>query len=327
MQPVMGAPVASSLKDELIARGYAYSEWKLGGQSFREFQAANGWKWITRTSFYDYPFIPFAVRMISKDKPLSNEIAARHSVNLPESIATRDISVASEFLARHGRVVVKPADRSGGEGLTTDVTDVANLTLALERATYDDMDPLVQRQVNGDEVRFTIINGRVVSALLRQTPRLVGDGRRSINELLAAENEIRTSLVFPTLSYPQLDSELPKSLGVDGTDILADGTVLELSRSTMIRGGASFIGVLNEIHHSYITIAEDLAADLHPQLLIVDLIIQDITHPADEVNYVFLEFNTAPSTRIYSSVRGGDTPDVIRMLADLIDDYSSRMNR
>ncbi len=323
----MGAPIASSLKDELIARGYAYSEWKLGDQSFREFQATNGWKWITRTSFYDYPFIPFAVRMISKDKPLSNEIAARHSVNLPESIATRDISVANEFLARHGRVVVKPADRSGGEGLSTDITDSAGLAAALERATYDDMDPLVQRQVDGDEVRFTIIDGKVVSALLRQTPRLVGDGKRSIDELLAAENELRATLVFPTLSYPQLDRELVKSLGFDGMDILPNGKVLQLSRSTMIRGGASFIGVRNEIHPSYIAIAERLAADLHPKLLIVDLIIQGINQPADEANYVFLEFNTAPSTRIYSSVRSGDTPDVIRMLADLIDDYSSRMTR
>ena len=310
------------LQDELIQRGYLYSEMNLD-QRYKQFSTPEGKVVLTNSVSYDYPFVSQTTKRISRDKALSNQFAIREGISVPHSLQTSDLTKAEAFLEQYKKVIVKPAELGGSKGLTVDITDAVTLKKALEDATFNNETPLIQEQFIGEELRMTILNGKVYSAMLRSTPRVVGNGTSTIKQLIEDENVERLQLSFPLITYPQLDA----SMFVDGlfesTYVPEKGEIFELSRATVIKNGASLYGVLADVHPSYIAIAEQLASRLNPPMLIVDLMVKDHTIAATASNYIFLEFNTAPSLYIYSSIRSGDRPDVISKLADLVDAYAT----
>ncbi len=313
------------LRDELLSRGYTYNELTLN-RVYKQYLSPENKVIITKSDYYDYPFVSAVTKTISKDKVQSYAFAKLHGITIPSTVHTSDFEEAKQFLAVYKRVVVKPAELGGSKGLTVNITDENQLKLAITDATFKGNTPLIQKQFIGEEVRFTVIGGKVRSAILRRTPRVVGDGKKTVSELIKQENTLRESLIFPTLSYPQLSGKIIAEEYITSTKVLNENEILELSNATMIRNGASIYGILESVHPSYIEIAEGLAAHLNPPFLVIDLMIDQWNKQATADSYVFLEFNTAPALEFFTSLRGGDTPDVIKHIADLIDKYATLTN-
>jgi len=310
-----------TLKDELIQRGYTENTLVLD-RSYKQYLTKDSKVVLTKGGYYDYPFISQTAKKVSKDKNLSYDFANIQGVHIPATLQTTDIAQANEFLATYKKVVVKPAELGGGKGLTVDITDETTLKLAIEKATFGNKTPLIQEQFMGEEVRLTVVGGKVYSAILRRTPRVTGDGVSTIQQLIERENSDRLSLKFPLLTYPQLDATMMPVELFNGQAVIDNGQTIELSRATMIGRGASFYGILQQIHPSYLAIAEKLANNLNPSMLVIDLMVKNFTEPASDDNYIFLEFNTAPALQIYSSIRAGDQPDVISKLADMVEAFA-----
>ena len=309
------------LKDELIQRGYTENTLVLD-RVYKQYLTKDGKVVVTKGGYYDYPFISQTAKKVSKDKNLSYDFAKIQGIHIPATLQTLDIAQANNFLATYKKVVVKPAELGGGKGLTVDITDETTLKLAIEKATFGSQTPLIQEQFIGEEVRLTVLEGKVYSAILRRTPRVTGDGVSTIQQLIERENSERLSLSFPLLTYPQLDASMMPADLFNGQAIIEKGQTIELSRATMIGRGASFYGILQQIHPSYLAIAEKLANNLNPSMLVIDLMVKNFTEPATDDNYIFLEFNTAPALQIYSSMRAGDKPDVISKLADMVEAFA-----
>lgn len=308
------AIVHSSIRSALEARGYSYSTMRLGAYSYNVWTAPNGWTWMWH-NFRKYPFTPQTTAEISWDKKRAYDFASLHSVTIPATILTDSRDEAVTFLEKYQRVIVKPLSGSGSRGVSLDITTPESL----QQVIPENEKVLVQQQFIGEELRFTFLDGRVVSVIYRQTPRVIGDGVSSLQELIDRENNVRRTVVFPLLQYPQLDAQIINFDAFDLSSIPLQGQVIELSRSTMIKRGASFYGVTNAVHRSYIEIAEKLAKALSATYIAVDIMVKDFTIPATDDNYTFIEFNTSPSPAPYSSLRAGDTPPVLNMLADLFD--------
>lgn len=312
-----------TLKDELLKRGYVIStQTTKDGKPYREFVSPSGARMTKVGMYYMYPFTSEKAMAISKDKMQAYELAKATGIIIPAGVQTSDVAVARKFLDTYKQVIVKPHNRSGGSGLSVDITTDAQLGKAMERATYHGEAPLIQQQFIGEELRLTVINGEVYSVILRQSPRIVGDGTRTVQQLIEAENVARKDLIFPYLAYPQLTADNIDPAFLTSQTIPEKGETVELNKTTMIRNGASFYGVTNLVHPSYIEIAKRLAAKLDAGLLAVDLMVVDFRAPASDTNYIFLEFNTSPSMIVYSSLRGGDQPPVAEKVVDMIDSYS-----
>lgn len=314
-------PAYSPIKQKLLERGYVYQKIELDGEMYHQYTAPNGAKWIYSWHFRNYPFISISARKISINKRESYAFARLHGVQTPDTIQANDGEVAKAFLAKHTHVVVKPSDMGGGVGVTVDVTTPDQLSTAIKAATFNAQLPIIQKQFFGEEIRLTVLKGTVKSVILRRTPRIVGDGLSSVAELILAENKEREALHFNLLSYPLLDEKLLPADVLQDTRILEKNEVYELSKTTMIKYGASFYGIAKNVHPSYVEIAEELAQSLNPAMLVVDMMVSDFTAPARDENYTFLEFNTAPAPAIYSSLRGGDSPDIVDEIINMIDEY------
>lgn len=312
---------ATTLNAELLQRGYTYSE-SIQERRYKQYLSPNGRLLLIKDAYYNYPFISQDVYAISKDKLRSYAFAQSHGVRTPSTLQTTSIEAAKQFLARYKRIIVKPVDGFGGKGLTVDVTGDLELQRAIDAAIFGSKEPLLQEQFIGEEIRLTVLDGQVRSVILRQTPRVVGDGTKSIAELIEAENEERCNFQLPFNSYPPLSRSIVPDHFIHDDYIPKSNEIIELSRATMLRHGASFYGVTSRTHSSYIKIAEQLASRMDTAMLVVDLMVKDLTKPANDDNYIFLEFNTAPHLETYSLIRSGDQPDIIRIIADMIDAYS-----
>ena len=311
---------------ELSKRGYVNSFDYENNRLVATFTSPDGKIWKTFASRLRYPFISDEWHDFSDNKAKSYAYAEAAGVPIPFTLTINtdenlDDAKLAALVNINTPLIVKPNDSLSSKGLTLNITDAQALRAAIDNArAVNGASVLVQQQVSGDEVRFVISKGKVVAALLRQTPRVIGDGVKSIRELIAAENEVRKTLIFEYITYPLLTEAIIDASFLHSSRIPANGEIVELSKATMIKKGASVYEIFNKMHPSYIQEIQELAAKADAPFFVADFIIKDYTQPCTNDNYWFLEFNVTPSLRLCYGCRDGDMFDVLPLAADLIDE-------
>lgn len=308
----MSAPLSIEIiKNVLLERGYECDSIRLADKKGFMRVKKDGRTLLTIARGYPlYPFATSSAYLIAANKHFSYEFVRPKGVAVPHTVVIEGDgqegwTQASDLLERSGSVVVKPLDAAGSEGLTRDVTTPEALTAAVAKARRDSSAALVQRQFFGEEFRFVVVDGKVVAALMRQKPRVVGDGKATLSELIKRENDARKRITDTLVSYPQLDGLVDPAL-LESKEIVAEGETYELSKSTMIKGGASVLNFTGQVHADYVAIAERAAEDFGRGFIVVDMMIQDWQAPATNDNYVFIEFNLAPALALFYSCRDGN---------------------
>lgn len=312
------------LRAEFVKKGYRVAEEIIDGHLFVTYTNPSGATWRTSAALLKYPCIAESVREISRHKEVAYGYASGRGVQVPYTHALNGDEAISDqeaewLLVTYKKLIVKPSNASLSRGLTVNITSHEALNDAIENARKVSETILVQQQVEGEEVRFTVIDGKVTAALLRQTPRVIGDGVSTVAQLIAAENVERNALKFDYISYPQLDASIIPSAYFTSTQVLEDGEVLELNRATMVKNGCSIYDVFRDTDVSYVKTVERLVKDLDARFVVVDMFLKDFHTPQTEDNYWFIEFNTSPVLKLYYGCRDGRMFDIAPRLANSID--------
>jgi len=317
------------LKNHLAPLGYTTKLFVLDEEAFTQFTSPAGDVWMVNNDKVHYPFASVGGRLIAKSKILSNELAKQLGINLPTTyVINRDNSDLTRFkdiIAKEATVIVKPFDSTLSRGLTTDITDVQNLATAIDYALEFSNKALVQQQVYGDDIRFIVIDGKVKAVLLRQTPRVVGDGVTALSKLIEIENEERSKIELPFGQHYRTltDQYIAKDYLVSDL-VLKKDEVMELSREVLVRKGASVFNITTQIHQSYVDEIERAAAHLGRGYLAVDVFVQDYKAPNNGNNYWFLEFNSSPSLALPYCARDGNHYQVLDDLIPMLDKAIAR---
>lgn len=88
--------------------------------------------------------------------------------------------------------VVKPArGTGGGAGITAGVRTRTDFMRARLLASRFDSRLLIERQAQGPVHRLLFLDGELIDVVRHRAPRVIGDGRATIEELVAGENERR----------------------------------------------------------------------------------------------------------------------------------------
>lgn len=312
------------LVPKLEAIGYTYQGFELDGTSFSRFTHPERFPWLTRNARITYPMTHASVSYLSTNKEAAYLIAQRVGVNTPATLTATagdppPLSQITQLMQKHGSLIIKPATASLSNGLSLHLTSDEQIEAALKKAFSFSDKALIQQQVQGEEVRFVVVDGVVRAALLRQTPRLVGNGIKTVAQLLQEENHQRQAIKGSMVQYPLLETSILSNLGLSPDTPLEDKKILELSRATMIKNGASVFSILEQIHASYVQIATELAEFLGARFIVVDMMIEDYQITSSSSNYHFIEFNTAPVLKLFYSCRDGKHYDVIKDIVPLID--------
>lgn len=311
------------LEEALLRRGYEVERHHTRA-AITGLVSPHGKKWYSPSGFVVYPFISDDQRRIALHKYRTYKLASDAGYSVPFTRLVTDLDLISDdeleaMLHRYKKLIVKPEDKALSKGLTLNIQTLDELKKALKYAHEFSSSCVIQQQVYGEEIRFTILDGKVVAALLRQTARVVGDGVSTIAQLIKRENQQRESLHFTYLSYPQLNDSLVDAELLSSDRIPDISEVVELNNSTMIKGGCSVYDVLGDVHSSYLPDIERLVKHLGAGFIVADIFCVDYTQPASKDNHWLIEFNSAPVLKMYYSCRDDRQFDVITHIVDSID--------
>ncbi len=200
-------------------------------------------------------------------------------------------------------VVVKPPDQSKGTavavGITTD--DELDAAFARARAASPLRQVLVERFAAGDDHRLSVYSGKLKRVFRQLPPRIVGDGKRSVAELIEAANLMRRDDSTARFYCPQLkvDKEMTALLRKQGftlEDRPPQAHILNLRQTANLHTGGSREDVTASIHPDNVIMAETIANNFHLNAVGIDLITPDIGKAWHEVECAIIEVNTNPGT-------------------------------
>lgn len=153
------------------------------------------------------------------------------------------------------RLVVKPSDSYGGEGITVGVADAGAFRQAWDLARANLSDPslpiILEERIDGLDVRAIIVEGRFVCAVTRVHAHVIGDGQSTVTELADRKNEARRKIPSHR-SYPL-------QVSARGEVVPAAGQVWFLSGRANIHQGGEAVDVTDRLPDSIRRIAEQAA--------------------------------------------------------------------
>ncbi|HYE50122.1 MAG TPA: N-acetylglutaminylglutamine synthetase [Azospirillaceae bacterium] len=226
------------------------------------------------------------------DKAVTRRILAKHELAVPDQAVSDGGAGDLSFLARHGRVVVKPARGEQGRGITVDVRDEATLARAVATARQQCEVVLLEQFCEGQDLRIIVIGGEVVAAAIRTPAEIIGDGRHTVRELIEAQSRRRAAATGGESRIP-LDAETERCIGTAGRtldDVLADGEALKVRKTANLHTGGTIHDVTPQLHPHLAEVAVRAAQVLGIPVVGFDFLVPDVSGP----DYVIIEANERP---------------------------------
>ena len=137
---------------------------------------------------------------VLSDKGVTYQILQDHGLPVPphRQFSLKRMPEAIEFLTDAQQdeqslgCVVKPMrGTGGGRGITTGIQSNSQLARAAAAAAIYCDDLLIERQIAGENHRLLYLDGKLIDAIVRQSPVVVGDGRSTVKELVKQANHER----------------------------------------------------------------------------------------------------------------------------------------
>ena len=265
---------------------------------------------------------------MSFDKTFVHGRLVESDVPVPEhvEVTLRDLSPGLEALERFGSVVVKPArGTGGGEGITVGVRTPSELMRAGLLAGRLDDRLLVERQADGPVHRLLFLDGELVDVVRHHSPRLTGDGRSTVEQLIGAENRRRLAAGGEAgLSLLPVDLDAVLTLRRAGLTLAsvpdAGQTVAikAVTNDTRVEDKDTYTG---ELAPEVVAAARRGVEAVGLRLCGVDVITPDLARPLEEVGGAVTEVNGNPGLHHHYLVADRDsaTPVAVPILKALLD--------
>jgi len=197
-------------------------------------------------------------------------------------------------------LVAKPTDRDRGEGVSVDISDEEELKAAFNHAQQlsRSKQVIVERQVSGVCHRLFIANGRLLYAVKRNPMSVIGDGKRTIKQLV--DDEVTKENRNPPWRRSEIklidDLALKtlEKLGLSSESVPITGAMAPLRRIESTEWGGVDEELTAAVHPENIRIAIQAAKLFGLHIAGIDIISSDITKPWYVNGAIVNEVNFAP---------------------------------
>jgi GNAT-family acetyltransferase (TIGR03103 family) len=226
------------------------------------------------------------------DKRVTSRLLAASGLNVPEQMEARREEEAYAFLARHGRVVVKPAQGEQGAGISVDVRTAGDLKEAILAARKICATVLVEQLVVGEDLRVVVIDYQVVAAAIRRPASVVGTGRHSIRQLIEKQSRRRAAATGGESRIP-LDAETQRCVEMAGysmEDTLPENESLQVRKTANLHTGGTIHDVTGQISGAIGKASVLAARALDIPVVGLDFITPDVRGDS----FVIIEANERP---------------------------------
>ncbi len=218
------------------------------------------------------------------------------------------ISTADDIPAAIAQIgypcVLKPLEWGGGKGVTANLRTQDQVSSAFKAARHYSAGPLMLEQfMEGTDHRLMVVDGQFLGAFRREPAHVIGDGARTIRQLIDAINESRSvSLVssqyFRRIPMDQVlvDHLAAQGLALDHTPEV--GNRVSLRSNANLSTGGTAIDVSAKVHESIQAMVEMMAESAGFGTAGFDYITTDISQNPWESGGAFIEMNTTPGIEV-----------------------------
>ena len=214
--------------------------------------------------------------------------------------------VLQKFFEKHQTIVIKPYNGMGGQGVTV-LPKESELEQAIHFAReYSDI-VIAENYIVGENYRFLVLNGRVISVVHRIPPHIIADGMTTIENQLNDRNLILSQKKIPAI---QLSSETLRVLAAQGftpQSIPAAGTKVTLRLTANLSKGATTVDITETVPEAAKEMAVIAAQTLGLKIAGIDIIAANLNDP--QTVYV-IEVNAAPGLKMHYLEPKGIARDV-----------------
>jgi cyanophycin synthetase len=261
---------------------------------------------------------------VAQDKELTRGLLRQVGVPVPEGRPVRDAEdawAAAEEIG--GAVVVKPRFGNHGRGVSTDLTTRAQVLAAYEQAREESRNIVVERHADGSDFRLLVVGDRLAAAARRDPAQVVGDGVRTIAQLVEEVNRDprRGDGHVNVLSKIVLDAIAVHTLAEQGLtpdSVPPAGQTVRIRATANLSTGGTATDVTDLVHPSVAARAVDAAKVVGLDVAGIDVIARDITRPLEGQGGVVVEVNAGPGLRMHLEPSAGQPRPVGEAIVDLM---------
>ena len=236
---------------------------------------------------------------LSQDKLLTAHVLREIGLPVPKHALVTSADQALQVAQTLGYpVVVKPSNLDQGKGVWANLRSSDNLVAAYDHAKTLSNRILVEKHVPGFGHRLTVFRGELLAVLKRVPGGVVGDGQRSVEQLVAIRAEdpqVRRNL---NLGRVKLDAEALAMLNeqrLTRNHVPASGEFIVLRRKDNISAGGTTVQLTpSDVHPDNRQLAVRAAKALYLDLAGVDVLIPDISVSWKVAGGVVCEVNGRP---------------------------------
>ena len=292
-------PSTGAIVDAAVARGIPYRRLTQGsmvqfgwGSKQRRIQAAE----IDSTSA--------VAESIGQDKDLTKRLLHAAGVPVPLGQPVQSVAEAWAVAQKVGLpVVVKPQDGNQGKGVTVNITDFAGLEEAY-RTAIEYGTVMVERFLPGQDYRLLVVGDQLVAAARREPPQVLGDGERTVRELVDIVNQDprRGEGHATSLTKIRLDDIALARLAAQGLtpeSVPDKGHRVVLRNNANLSTGGTATDVTDEVHPEVAARAVAAAQMVGLHICGVDMVAETVLRPLEEQGGGFVEVNAAPGLRMH----------------------------
>jgi glutamate--cysteine ligase len=282
-------------------------------------------KQATKTSKDNYVTV-----LIMENKSVTKKVLLGNNIKVPEGIEANSIDEALNIINKYVNVpiVIKPKSTNFGIGISIfkDGADEESIKRAFELAFKHDNTVLIEEFIKGKEYRFLVIDDNVVGILHRVPANVMGDGLKSITELVEVKNQdpLRGYHYVTPLEKINLDENAKLFLKQQNKDFnyipLKDEIVYLRENSNISTGGDS-IDYTDDISEKFKIIAVNAAKAVNARICGVDMMLEDYSD--ENSKYAIIELNFNPAIHIhcfpYKGIERKIGVEVLKVLGFIVD--------
>ncbi|OUR73853.1 hypothetical protein A9Q78_02180 [Methylophaga sp. 41_12_T18] len=235
----------------------------------------------------------------ARNKQLTATVLAKSGLPTAQHFVIRTTNTALKMAERLGYpVVIKPADKDRGIGVSAGIQNTEQLLTALRKAQKVSRNILIEKHIEGQDYRLTVLNGKMIWAILRQPGGVIGNGIDSIKTLVDKTNadprrQQHRHAPLKSIIIDEEATELLAHASFTINDIPEPEQFIRLRRTSNISTGGTPIAAM-QVHPDNQRLAENAAAALKLDFAGIDLIIADIRQSWLKSGGVICEVNGQP---------------------------------
>ena len=261
---------------------------------------------------------------IAQDKEDTKLVLSNIGLPVPRGDVVRTLDDAIAAAEDMGYpVILKPIDASHGRGISGLLGDESAVRGAWEEAQQFSRRVIVERFHQGGDHRVLVVNGKMAACAERVPAHVVGDGARTIRELITEANRdprrgVGHRKILTMLPSDERTVAFIAERGWTLDSVPPAGQHVPLRGTANLSTGGTSIDRTDEMHPDNVTACEMAAAIVGLDIAGIDVLSPDISVPFRENDAVILEVNAAPGIRMHTHPSEGQPRNVGGPMLDML---------